>query len=135
MLYTPLAFISLGYGNALCSNKVKLITIPNMKRSARLVKEARENDKFLDLTRGKKTKCIIVMDDGTVVSTFFSPKTVLDRLTRSALEFIVDIEQRREYGYRFKDVEDTNDDEEEFVDEEEEEVGVEDEEEDEEDDE
>lgn len=55
---TPLRFISVGFGNAVCLNRVIAITLPHSAAGKRRAKQARETGAYIDMTFGRSLKSL-----------------------------------------------------------------------------
>ena len=80
MVLTQLRFLNIGFGHAVCANKIFIITKVNTKQSARIIKEAKKTNKFFDATCRRPLKSIIITDDNTVIGCYLTPGTVYTRL-------------------------------------------------------
>lgn len=72
-------FINIGYGNLIAANRVIAMLNPDSAPIRRLMQEAKENNALVDATYGRKTRCVIVMDNGNVVLSPNMPETVGSR--------------------------------------------------------
>ena len=81
MLNTEL--IHVGFGNIIAVNKVVAIVVPGSAPIKRLVEQAGGSKMLIDLTNGKKTKTIIIMDSGHMVLTALGSKTIAARVEAS----------------------------------------------------
>lgn len=75
--------IHIGFGNILAVNKVVAIVSPNSAPIKRLAQEAKGNGLSVDMTSGRRTKAVIVMDSGHIVLAAITPETIASRLTTS----------------------------------------------------
>lgn len=75
--------IHIGFGNILAVNKVVAIVSPNSAPIKRLAQEAKGNGLSVDMTSGRRTKAVIVMDSGHIVLAAITPETITSRLTSS----------------------------------------------------
>lgn len=73
-------FINIGYGNLVNSNRVIAIVRPESAPVKRLVSEAKAKGLIIDATYGRKTRSVIVMDDGHIILTSSLPETTGARL-------------------------------------------------------
>jgi extracellular matrix regulatory protein A len=71
--------INIGYGNYLSRDKILGLLQTGSSPIRRLIKDAREQGKILDATTGKKTRSIIVTDNGTVVLSSILPETLAEK--------------------------------------------------------
>lgn len=53
MTSTPLRFVSVGYGNAVCANHVIALVKPDSAPGKRLLRQAKKDGVYLDTTSGK----------------------------------------------------------------------------------
>ncbi|MEE8372926.1 MAG: extracellular matrix/biofilm biosynthesis regulator RemA family protein [Dehalococcoidia bacterium] len=75
--------IHVGFGNILAMNKVVAIVSPGSAPIKRLVEQVGGRGMLIDLTNGKKTKAIIIMDSGHMALTAISSKTIANRVEAS----------------------------------------------------
>ena len=75
--------IHVGFGNILAVNKVVAIVAPGSAPIKRLVEQAGGKGMLIDMTNGKKTKTIIIMDSGHIVLTAIGSKTIAARVDAS----------------------------------------------------
>lgn len=74
-------FLNIGYGNVVSANRVIAIVSPDSAPVKRIMQEAREKGNLVDATYGRKTRCVIIMDNGHVVLAPNMPETVGGRLS------------------------------------------------------
>lgn len=74
-------FLNIGYGNVISANRVIAIIGPDSAPIKRMLSEAKEKGTLIDATYGRKTRCVIIMDDGHVVLSPNMPETVGGRLS------------------------------------------------------
>ena len=72
--------INVGYYNYVASERIVSIMAPTSKPTRNLIREARKEGRVLDLTMGKRTRSVIVMDSNHFVLAASLPKTIVDRL-------------------------------------------------------
>ena len=77
--------VNVGYYNYIASGRIICITSPFSKPTRHLIREARNNGHLIDLTMGKRTRSVIVMDNNHIVLAANMPKTIVDRLTKKNL--------------------------------------------------
>ena len=75
--------IHVGFGNVLAVNKVVAIVSPGAAPIKRLVEQAGGRGMLIDMTNGRKTKTILIMDSGHIVLTALGSKTVANRVEAS----------------------------------------------------
>lgn len=75
--------INAGYYNYIAQDRIISIIVPTSKPTRHLIRAARKEGRVLDLTMGKRTRSVIVMDSNHVVLSASSPKTLVDRIRGS----------------------------------------------------
>ncbi len=73
--------IHIGFGNIINTNK--MIAIVTVKR---LVQKAKETGMAIDATQGRKTKAVLVMENGQVVLSALLPETIAGRAQAEKVE-------------------------------------------------
>lgn len=73
-------FLNIGYGNLISANRVIAMISPDSAPVRRIVQEAKDKGIIIDATYGRKTRCVIVMDNGHIVLSPNMPETVGGRL-------------------------------------------------------
>jgi extracellular matrix regulatory protein A len=71
--------INIGFGNIVSANRIIAIVSPDSAPIKRIITDARESDKLIDATYGRRTRAVIVMDSGHVVLSAIQPETVANR--------------------------------------------------------
>ena len=74
-----MSLIHIGYGNVVNLEKIISIVSPDAAPVKRLVQNAREEGRCVDATSGRKTKAVIVMENGMVVLSALLPETIGQR--------------------------------------------------------
>ncbi|MEE8471199.1 MAG: extracellular matrix/biofilm biosynthesis regulator RemA family protein [Dehalococcoidia bacterium] len=75
--------IHVGFGNILALNKVVAVVGLGSAPIKRLVEHAGGQGMLIDMTNGKKTKAIMIMDSGHIVLTAIGSKTIANRVEAS----------------------------------------------------
>ncbi len=75
--------IHVGFGNILAINKVVAMAPPNSAPTKRMVQKCKNKGMLIDLTSGRRTKAVLVMDSGHIVLAAINPETIAGRLTVS----------------------------------------------------
>ena len=73
--------IHVGFGNVLAVNRVIAIVSPNSAPTKRLIQEGKNSGKTVDMTSGRRTKAVLVMDDGHIVLAAITPETITGRVS------------------------------------------------------
>ena len=73
-------FINVGAGNMVAADRVVALASPESAPIKRLVSEAKEEGRVIDVSCGKRTKTVIVTDSDHVILSALRPETVSNRL-------------------------------------------------------
>ncbi len=71
--------LNVGFGNMVVANRVVAIAAPNSSPMKRLKDEARDVRRLIDVTHGRKTRSLIVMDSNHVVLSAIQTETISQR--------------------------------------------------------
>ena len=71
--------LHVGFGNIIAVNRVVAIASPNSAPIRRTIQEARGREKLVDMTNGRKTKAVIIQDDGHIILSALTPETIAGR--------------------------------------------------------
>jgi regulator of extracellular matrix RemA (YlzA/DUF370 family) len=72
--------VHVGFGNILAMNKVLAIVSPFSAPIRRMIQAGKSKSLLIDLTSGRKTKAVIIMDNGYIVLAALNPETIANRL-------------------------------------------------------
>ncbi|AIF43814.1 extracellular matrix/biofilm regulator RemA [Virgibacillus sp. SK37] len=75
-----LRLINIGFGNVVSANRVISIVSPESAPVKRIIAVARENNKLVDATYGRRTRAVIITDSDHVVLSAVQPETVGQRV-------------------------------------------------------
>ena len=73
-------FINVGFGNMVAADRVVALVSPDSAPMKRLVSEARESGRIIDVTCGRRTRAIIITDSDHVILSATQPETISNRL-------------------------------------------------------
>ena len=73
--------VNIGYGSIVSASRVISIVSPESAPIKRMIQEAREKNKLIDATYGRKTRAVIITDSEHVILSGMQPETVANRLT------------------------------------------------------
>lgn len=68
--------INIGFGNVINTDKVITIVSPDSAPAKRIIQRAKEQERSIDATQGRKTKAVIVTDEDYVVLSALTPETL-----------------------------------------------------------
>lgn len=74
-------FINIGYGNIVSANRIIAIVSPDSAPIRRLIQDARDQNKLIDSTFGRRTRAVIIMDSEHVILSSVHPETVANRIS------------------------------------------------------
>jgi regulator of extracellular matrix RemA (YlzA/DUF370 family) len=72
--------VHVGFGNIVALNRALAIMSPESAPIKRIIQEARDKNTLIDLTYGRKTKAVIVLDSGHLVLAALQPETIAGRV-------------------------------------------------------
>ncbi len=72
--------IHLGFSNLAAMNKAIAVVSPNSAPAKRLVQEGKSKGLVIDVTNGRRTKAILVMDSGHIILAAITPETIDSRV-------------------------------------------------------
>ena len=78
--------VSIGFGSFVMTNRIMAIMPPESAPIKRLVSDARAANRLLDSTFGRRTRSVIVTDNGTIILSAITPETIVLRATDDALK-------------------------------------------------
>jgi extracellular matrix regulatory protein A len=72
--------INVGFGNAIKISRILAVVNPGSSPIRKLKEEARQEQRLIDVTEGRRTRGIIILDSGHLVLTSVQPETISQRL-------------------------------------------------------
>ena len=72
-------FINVGFGNMVAAERVVALVSPESAPVKRLIGEAREGGRVIDVTCGRRTRAVIVTDSDHVILSAIPPETIAGR--------------------------------------------------------
>ena len=74
-------FINVGFGNMVSADRVVALASPDSAPIKRLVQDAKDSGRVIDVSCGRKTRAVLVLDSDHVILSALQPETVAARLT------------------------------------------------------
>lgn len=71
--------VNIGFGNMIYSDKVIAVVNPDAAPIKRMVQNARESQRVIDATQGRRTKSVIMMENMQIVLSAMQPDTIARR--------------------------------------------------------
>ena len=83
-------FINIGFGNMVSAGRIVAIACPDSAPVKRLVQDAREDGRVIDVSCGRRTRAVIITDSDHVILSAIQTETISNRL---ALDLVEDEEE------------------------------------------
>lgn len=74
-------FINIGFGNMVAAERVVAVVSPDSAPIKRLIQDAKDSGRAIDVTCGKRTRAVIITDSEHVILSAFQSETVSNRLS------------------------------------------------------
>lgn len=71
--------VNIGFGNLVNERHVISVVVAGSNPTKRMISAARDNNLLVDTTMGRKTRSVIVMNDGHIVISSVSHEALADR--------------------------------------------------------
>lgn len=71
--------VNIGFGNYVNTQKITAVVNPDAAPVKRMVQNAREQQRIVDATQGRRTKSVIVMETEQIVLSAMQPDTIAKR--------------------------------------------------------
>ena len=72
--------VNIGYGNLVNIDKMIAVVSPDAAPVKRMIQSAKDSGTAIDGTCGRKTKAVIVMENGSIVLSALLPDTISNRV-------------------------------------------------------
>jgi regulator of extracellular matrix RemA (YlzA/DUF370 family) len=72
--------INIGFGNAVKISRILAVVNPGSSPIRKLKEKARQEHRLIDVTEGRRTRGIIILDSGHLVLSSVQPETINQRL-------------------------------------------------------
>ncbi len=74
-------FINIGFGNMVAAERVVAVVSPDSAPIKRLIQDAKDSGRAIDVTCGKRTRAVIITDSEHVILSAFQSETISNRLS------------------------------------------------------
>ena len=74
-------FINVGYGNMVAVERIVTLAAPDSAPIKRLIQDAKDAGRVIDVTCGRKTRAVINTDSEHVILSALQAETIANRLT------------------------------------------------------
>ncbi len=78
-------FINIGFGNMVAVDRVVALANPDSAPIKRLMQDAKDDGKAIDVTCGRRTRAVIITDSEHVILSAIQTETIANRLDASLL--------------------------------------------------
>ena len=78
--------VNIGFGNAVKVNRILAVVNPGSSPIRKLKEEARIEKKLIDVTEGRRTRAILILDSGHLILSSVQPETINQRLLALEME-------------------------------------------------
>lgn len=78
--------LNIGFGNMVSAERLIAIVTPESAPVKRIIQVARDREKLIDATLGRRTRAVLIMDSDHVVLSSLQPETIAGRLRDEAEE-------------------------------------------------
>jgi len=72
--------INIGFGNMVSTARIIAIVSPDSAPIKRIISDAREKNLLIDATYGRRTRAVIIIDNGCIILSAIQPETVAGRV-------------------------------------------------------
>ena len=73
-------FINIGYGNMVAVDRIVTLVSPDSAPIKRLIQDAKDDGRVIDVTCGRKTRAVIITDSEHVILSALQAETIANRL-------------------------------------------------------
>ena len=82
-------FINIGFGNMVSAGRIVAIASPDSEPIKRLVRDAKEDGRVIDVSCGRRTRAVIITDSDHVILSAIQAETITNRLASD----VADVEE------------------------------------------
>ena len=76
-------FINIGYGNMVAVERIVTLVSPDSAPVKRLIQDAKDDGRIIDVTCGRKTRAVVITDSEHVILSALQTETIANRLNNS----------------------------------------------------
>ena len=73
-------FINIGFGNLISAQRLIAVVSPDSAPIKRLIQDARDTGRVIDVSCGRRTRSVIITDSEHVILSAIQPETIATRL-------------------------------------------------------
>jgi extracellular matrix regulatory protein A len=71
--------INVGFGNSVVANRILAVVNPKSSPMKKIKDDAKEKQQLIDVTEGRRTRSIIILDSNHVILSSVQPDTITQR--------------------------------------------------------
>jgi len=75
--------VNIGFGNLVSLSRVVSLVSPDSAPIKRLIQDAKDSGRAIDVTCGRRTRCVIITDSDHIILSAIQPETISNRLSGS----------------------------------------------------
>ena len=79
-------FINIGFGNMVAAERIVTIVSPDSAPVKRLVQDAKDSGRVIDVSCGRRTRAVIITDSEHVILSAIQSETIANRLYNTDVE-------------------------------------------------
>ena len=72
--------INIGFGNMVSAGRIIAAISPESAPIKRIISDARDKSQLIDATYGRRTRAVIITDNGSIILSAIQPETIAARL-------------------------------------------------------
>ena len=77
-------FINIGFGNMVAADRIVTIVSPDSAPIKRLMQDAKDNGRAIDVSCGRRTRSVIITDSEHIILSAIQSETIANRLDSDA---------------------------------------------------
>ena len=85
--------VNIGFGNFVCSDRIIAVVSPDSAPIKRLIQEAKDSKDAIDVTCGRKTRAVIIMDSDHIILSAILPVSISSRVNGKDVQEIQEDEE------------------------------------------
>ena len=74
-------FINIGFGNMVSAGRIVAIASPDSEPIKRLVRDAKDDGRVIDVSCGRRTRSVIITDSDHIILSAIQTETITNRLS------------------------------------------------------
>ena len=79
-------FINIGFGNMVASDRIITIVSPDSAPVKRLIQDAKDTGRVIDVSCGRRTRSVIITDSEHVILSAIQSETIANRLDNNSAD-------------------------------------------------